>query len=45
MLTEASGDYAVGLEPCATKLDHLFVYSTVRAGETVAFSLDITVTE
>jgi len=37
------GDYAVGLEPCNTKLDGLFEYSRIQAGETVEFSLDLSV--
>ena len=41
----ASGDYAVGLEPCTTKLDELFAYSTIKAGETIEFSVDLTVEE
>lgn len=36
-----SGDYAVGLEPCTTKLDHLLQYSKLKAGETVEFYVDI----
>jgi len=40
-----SGDYALGLEPCTTKLDELFAYSTIKAGETIAFSLDLTINE
>jgi hypothetical protein len=41
----ASGDYAVGLEPCTTKLDDLFAYSTIQAGQTLSFSVDLTITE
>lgn len=41
----ASGDYALGLEPCTTKLDDLFAYSTIKAGETIVFSLIFTITE
>ena len=40
-----SGDFALGLEPCTTKLDELFGYSTIQAGETIAFSLNFTITE
>lgn len=40
-----SGDYAVGLEPCTTKLDHLFSYSRIRAGETVEFRLDLKISD
>lgn len=41
----AGGDYAVGLEPCTTKLDDLFAYSTIKAGETIRFSVNISVNE
>ena len=41
----ASGDYALGLEPCTTKLDDLFAYSTIKAGETIAFALNLTINE
>lgn len=41
----ASGDYALGLEPCTTKLDDLFAYSTIKAGEAIAFSVNITINE
>ena len=41
----ASGDYAVGLEPCTTKLDDLFAYSAIKAGETIRFSVTIAVNE
>lgn len=40
-----SGDYAVGLEPCTTRLDGLFEYSTVCAGETISFRLELSVDE
>ena len=40
-----SGDYALGLEPCTTKLDDLFDYSTIKAGETIAFSVNLTINE
>ena len=40
-----SGDYALGLEPCTTKLDDLFAYSTIKAGKTIAFSLNFTINE
>lgn len=39
------GDYAVGLEPCNTKLDGLFSYSTIKAGETIAFRVSLRVSE
>ena len=36
-----SGDYAVGLEPCTTKLDHLFEHSKIKAGETIEFCVNL----
>ena len=41
----ASGDYALGLEPCSTELDDRFRYSTVAAGESVKFALSLSVTK
>lgn len=41
----ASGDYAVGLEPCTTKLDDLFAYSTINAGQTIEFCVNFTINE
>lgn len=42
----ASGDYAVGLEPSTTELDEgRFHYSTVKAGESVDFSVTLAVSE
>ena len=35
----AAGDYALGLEPATTELDGGFAYRTLRAGESVRFSL------
>ncbi len=40
-----SGDYALGLEPCTTKLDDLFAYSTIKAGQTIAFTVNLTIGE
>lgn len=40
-----SGDYALGLEPCTTKLDDLFKYSTIKSGQSVAFSVNLTINE
>ncbi|MDD6995707.1 MAG: DUF4432 family protein [Candidatus Borkfalkiaceae bacterium] len=37
----ASGDYALGLEPCTTKLDDYFTYNSIKAGEKKVFSLSI----
>ncbi len=39
----ASGDYALGLEPCTTMLDSSFAYRTLAPGESVRFSLDLSV--
>ena len=39
----ASGDYALGLEPCTTELDERFTYLTVGSGEEVSFCLCISV--
>ncbi|MBQ8406522.1 MAG: aldose 1-epimerase family protein [Clostridia bacterium] len=39
----ASGDYALGLEPCTTELDDKFAYKKVKAGEKVEFKVKITV--
>lgn len=39
----ASGDYALGIEPCTTELDDRFSYRTIRPGEKIAFSLRFTV--
>ena len=41
----ASGDYALGLEPCTTMLDQSFAYKTVAPGERVVFHLELTVEE
>lgn len=41
----SSGDYALGLEPCTTKLDELFAYSTIKVGEALVFSMKFTITE
>lgn len=41
----AAGDYAVGLEPATTKLDGLFAYSTIAAGETLEFSVELSVSD
>ena len=39
----ASGDYALGLEPCTTELDDKFAYKTLKAGEEVRFSVALCV--
>lgn len=41
----ASGDYAVGLEPTTTKLDGLFEYSRIKAGETIEFRVELSVSD
>ena len=40
-----SGDYALGLEPCTTKLDDLFEYSTIKAGQTIVFNVNLKISE
>jgi hypothetical protein len=35
----ASGDYAIGLEPCTAELDDTFAYSEIKAGERITFRL------
>jgi hypothetical protein len=37
----ASGDYALGLEPCTTELDDRFAYKTIEAGEEIKFFVKI----
>lgn len=39
----ASGDYALGLEPCTTMLDSAFTYKTVAPGEQIRFTLDLAI--
>ncbi len=39
----ASGDYALGLEPCSTELDGEFKYKYLQPNETVEFNLSLTV--
>ena len=39
----ASGDYALGLEPATTELDDRFQYRTVAPGESIQFSVTMTV--
>jgi hypothetical protein len=39
----ASGDYALGLEPCTTELDDRFAYRTLTPSETVRFFVTISV--
>lgn len=40
-----SGDYALGLEPATTQLDETFARKTLGAGKSVAFRIQIAVTE
>lgn len=39
----ASGDYALGLEPCTTELDDRFAYRTIKAGEKILFQTELSV--
>lgn len=39
----ASGDYALGLEPCTTELDDRFTYRTIDAGEKISFTVSLSV--
>ena len=39
----ASGDYALGLEPCTTELDERFSFATIEKGEKRLFSLKLSV--
>ena len=41
----ASGDYALGLEPCTTELDDKFAYKTIRSKESMAFMVILSVTK
>ena len=41
----ASGDYALGLEPCTTELDNRFAYKTIEVGEKIKFSVKILITK
>lgn len=39
----ASGDYALGLEPCTTELDERFAYKILKAQEKIDFSVVISI--
>ena len=39
----ASGDYALGLEPCTTELDDRFAYRTITPSESIRFFVTISV--
>ena len=39
----ASGDYALGLEPCTTELDDKFAYKTIRSKESNTFIVVLSV--
>ena len=39
----ASGDYALGLEPCTTELDDRFSYKIIKPNESIVFETSITV--
>ena len=41
----ASGDYALGLEPCTTELDNGFAYKTIEVGEKIKFFVKILITK
>ena len=41
----ASGDYALGLEPCTTELDNRFAYKTIEVGEKIKFFVYISITK
>ncbi|MBR2465565.1 MAG: aldose 1-epimerase family protein [Clostridia bacterium] len=40
-----AGDFALGLEPTTTRLDSTFSYNTLEAGESVKFTLNLSVEE
>ena len=41
----ASGDYALGLEPCTTELDDKFNYKLLKVGEKISFSVKLSIRE
>ena len=41
----ASGDYALGLEPCTTELDDRFTYRTIKPAEKIVFAVNIAVND
>ena len=41
----ASGDYALGLEPCTTELDDCLAYKTIEVGEEIKFFVKILITK
>ena len=41
----ASGDYALGLEPCTTELDNRFAYKTIEVGAEIKFFVKILITK
>ena len=41
----ASGDYALGFEPCTTELDDRFAYKTIEVGEEIKFFVKILITK
>ncbi|MBQ9071432.1 MAG: aldose 1-epimerase family protein [Clostridia bacterium] len=41
----ASGDYALGFEPCTTELDDRFAYKTIKSAESILFKTSISVTK
>lgn len=40
----ASGDYALGLEPCTTELDERFAYKSIAPNEKIRFKVTLSVT-
>ncbi len=43
--SEASGDYALGFEPCTTELDERFSYKTIKPNEEIAFGIHIRISQ
>ena len=41
--SRASGDYAMGLEPCTTELDDRFTYCRIGAKESIVFGVSLSV--
>ena len=39
----ASGDYALGIEPCTSELDEKFAYKSIKAGEEIKFRIEMQV--
>ena len=43
--SRASGDYALGLEPCTTKLDNSFSYKIIKFEESIQFQLKLEISK